>query len=109
MYVRSLDRSGLTLEYGVPTQRNFPWADVVTPPFGSMWGVLAAGMSTDLDVHDELEVVVVTAGAGTMTVADEHRPVAAGDIVYVPPGRTHTLHNDGPAELVALFVWWDRS
>jgi mannose-6-phosphate isomerase-like protein (cupin superfamily) len=107
MFVKQLDRSNAKIEYGVPTQRNFPWDDVVQPPFGSMWGLLGPGDCTDLDVHDEHETVVITKGEGIMTVGDETQPVAAGDIVYIPPGITHTLRNVAAPELVALFVYWD--
>jgi mannose-6-phosphate isomerase-like protein (cupin superfamily) len=107
MHVKSLDRSATTVEYGVPTLRTLPWDGVVTPPFGSMWAVLQPGMQTDLDVHDEHETLVVTAGRGAMTIGDETRDVAAGDLVVVPPTITHTLRNTGDGELVALFIWWD--
>ena len=107
MHVKSLDRGATKVEYGVPTLRTLPWDGVVTPPFGSMLGVLAPGMRTDLDVHDEHETLVVTQGRGELTVGDEVREVSAGDLVYIVPGTTHTLHNTSDGELVALFVWWD--
>ncbi|HEV7888657.1 MAG TPA: cupin domain-containing protein [Acidimicrobiales bacterium] len=105
--MKQLVRSSTEVEYGIPTQRNFPWEGVVDPPFGSMWGLLGPGQCTDLDVHDEHETVVISHGEGVITVGDEQRPVAAGDIVYIPPGVTHTLRNVADAELAALFVYWD--
>lgn len=108
MFVKKLDRENAIVEYGVPTQRNFPWKGVVEEmPFGSMWGLLAPGMKTDLDVHDENETVVITQGRGHLTVGEETREVASGDIVFIPPNITHTLENTSDEELVALFVYWD--
>jgi mannose-6-phosphate isomerase-like protein (cupin superfamily) len=108
MFVKKLDRASAIVEYGIPTQRTFPWQGVVEPPFGSMWGLLSPGMQTDLDVHDECETVVIAQGKGQLTVGEETRPVDAGDIVFIPPGITHTLANDSDGELVALFVFWDQ-
>lgn len=108
MFVKPLDRDSLKIEYGIPTQRNLPWEGVVTPPFGSMWGVMKPGDCTDVDVHNEHEVAVITKGEGVMTVADEKRSVSAGDMVYIPPNLTHTLENTAvDGELVAVFVYWD--
>ena len=34
-------------------------------------------------------------GRGVMTVADEDRPVAPGDLVYIPPDTIHSLRPTG--------------
>ena len=50
------------------------------------------------------EVYYILSGAGQMTVGDEARAVAAGDAVFIPRGRTHTLVNTGAEPLVLLLV-----
>jgi mannose-6-phosphate isomerase-like protein (cupin superfamily) len=50
------------------------------------------------------EVYYILSGAGHMTIGDEARAVAAGDAVFIPRGRTHTLANTGAEPLVLLLV-----
>jgi len=33
----------------------------------------------------------VTSGRGIMTIADEHREISQGDLVYIPPDTVHSL------------------
>jgi mannose-6-phosphate isomerase-like protein (cupin superfamily) len=48
------------------------------------------------------ELYFFTAGRGRMTLGDEHRDVAVGDCVVIPPGETHQLVNTGDEPLVLL-------
>jgi quercetin dioxygenase-like cupin family protein len=41
--------------------------------------------------HPTHEFYYVLAGRGTMIIGDEERPVAQGDLVYIPPDVTHSL------------------
>ncbi|MDQ1436709.1 MAG: hypothetical protein QOK43_338 [Acidimicrobiaceae bacterium] len=107
MHVRSLDRSSTKIEYGVPSQRNFPWVGVTDPPFGSMWLIVAPGEQTDIDQHVEPEALVIVSGHGTMRVGTDIQAVSANDIVYIPAGAEHTVRNDGADELLGLGIWWD--
>ena len=110
MHRRTLDREHATIEYGVPSQRNFPWPGVVDAPFGSMWVMLAEGMETDVDQHaDEEEVLVVMSGGGVLRIDGEDSNVHTGDISYIPAGSEHTVRNDGSEELVGLHIWWPRT
>jgi mannose-6-phosphate isomerase-like protein (cupin superfamily) len=49
--------------------------------------------------HDPEQVYVVVAGEGEMFVGDDRRPVAAGDLVYVPPNTDHGIENTGETVL----------
>ena len=45
------------------------------------------------------EIYVVVKGSGDMEVDGEHRRIAVGDAVLIPPGAWHTLHNNGTSEI----------
>jgi mannose-6-phosphate isomerase-like protein (cupin superfamily) len=48
------------------------------------------------------EVYVLLEGRGRMHVGDEHAEVAAGQTVYVPPGRVQFIENTGTSRLIFL-------
>ena len=45
--------------------------------------------------HPTHEFYFVMTGSGTMIVGDEERPVAPGDLVYIPPDTVHSLRPTG--------------
>ena len=66
--------------------------------------MLPPGCAVTPHYHREIEeIYYVVAGRGLMTVGDETREVNAGDAVYVPRGRRHTLRNTG-AEPIRLIL-----
>ena len=50
------------------------------------------------------EVYYILHGSGQMTVGSEARAVEAGDAVFIPVGKTHTLENTGPEPMAILLV-----
>jgi mannose-6-phosphate isomerase-like protein (cupin superfamily) len=48
------------------------------------------------------EIYFVLKGSGDMEVDGEHRRIAVGDAVLIPPGAWHQLHNNGTSELRIL-------
>ena len=51
--------------------------------------------------HPESEqAYVIVRGRGQMIVGDEVSAVEAGTLVFIPPGTTHAIRNDGPGMLV---------
>lgn len=46
------------------------------------------------------EVYCVQTGAGELTLDGVTHPIAAGDIITIRPGQTHTVACVGPADLV---------
>jgi AraC family L-rhamnose operon regulatory protein RhaS len=52
--------------------------------------------------HDFLEIFVVLQGAGSFVVADRSYPCRGGDVVVVPVGQVHQIH-DQPAEPLSLY------
>ena len=59
----------------------------------------------ELHVHpDAEELVVILRGRGTFYLDGRPHPVAAEDVVYVPPGSEHELRNTGDDLLFCLFI-----
>jgi mannose-6-phosphate isomerase-like protein (cupin superfamily) len=52
---------------------------------------VAGGSAVHPHEHPTHEWYYVTAGRGVMTVGDEDRDVAVGDLVYIPPNVVHSL------------------
>jgi mannose-6-phosphate isomerase-like protein (cupin superfamily) len=48
------------------------------------------------------EIYFVVKGSGDMEVDGEHKRIAVGDAVLLPPGAWHSLHNNGTSELRIL-------
>jgi mannose-6-phosphate isomerase-like protein (cupin superfamily) len=48
------------------------------------------------------EIYFVLKGSGDMELDGEHRRIAVGDAVLIPPGAWHSLHNNGTSELRIL-------
>jgi quercetin dioxygenase-like cupin family protein len=54
----------------------------------------------------QTETVYVLAGSSTLTLGQTRVPFEAGQIVAIPPGTEHTLHNASPdpVELLCFFT-----
>jgi mannose-6-phosphate isomerase-like protein (cupin superfamily) len=52
------------------------------------------------------EIYYILSGYGVMTIGDEHKEIARGDVVYIPPLAMHTLLNtsDRPLRFVTVTV-----
>jgi methionyl-tRNA synthetase len=75
---------------------------------GSGWGRVGRGIGSQPQQHDEIETVVVVAGAGEVIVNGATHQVRAGTIVTFEPFETHTVVNTGDTDLVfATFYWRD--
>ena len=66
--------------------------------------VLRAGQPDPQTPHTEDEVYHVIQGKGSVRVAGEDRPVAAGSIVFVETGVEHRFHSI--TEDLTMLVFW---
>jgi len=69
------------------------------------WYRLAAGASNPPDRHTVDEMYFVTEGAATIVLDGVSHRMEAGDTVLVPAGCHHQIHNDGPQDLVLVFLF----
>lgn len=95
-------------EYGILSRRLYPWKDVVSPPFGSLLGIIEPGVTSTKHNHHEGETFFIVKGHGLMKVDEESSEVSAGDVIYMPAFTYHTLTNLSETEnLEYLAVWWE--
>ena len=107
MHVRSAERDSEVRENNCDLRRIYPWSGVVEPPWNSSLVSVRAGESTTRHGHPTDETFIFTAGQGRVTVDDEHRPVTAGDVVYVPGGHEHVVTNvSGSEPLTFVSIFW---
>jgi methionyl-tRNA synthetase len=108
MMLRKFSREDLESEpHGVRFRDLYPWQAIDATPFGSSLAVIEPGGRTMRHNHAPAETFIICRGAGTMSIGDETAAVAAGDVVYMPPGSVHDLRNDSPTdELVFVSVFW---
>ena len=83
------DRSGLTSYFMLGR------GDVSGDALAVTWVEVQPGARQRLHNHPEVQVYVLVAGQGRMTVGEETREVAAGDLVYIPSGLMHGIENTG--------------
>ena len=70
---------------------------------------LKAGMSPHpAHQHPEEEIMLVTEGAGQITVDGKSADVAAGSMMYCAAGKMHAIVNTGKAPLLFYYFKWKR-
>jgi mannose-6-phosphate isomerase-like protein (cupin superfamily) len=102
-----LDSDNLLYEYGLHTQRLFPW-DAMNAPFESSWALAMPRTRSKLHSHHEHEIFIAIRGSAAIEIDGEQTPFRAGDICFFQPGRKHRLLNDGDQEFMFYSVWWDQ-
>jgi mannose-6-phosphate isomerase-like protein (cupin superfamily) len=50
------------------------------------------------------ELLVFLTGKARVVVGDESVPLAAGEVLYIPPQTEHEVHNDGSEELRYIYA-----
>jgi len=61
-------------------------------------------------LHEDVEeVYYVIEGTGRITIGDEEKNVTAGDVIYIPPRKIHTLIQSGVKPLRFITVSIDLS
>jgi mannose-6-phosphate isomerase-like protein (cupin superfamily) len=102
-----LDWENLLHEYGLDTQRLFPW-DVLNAPFESSWAVARPHTSSTLHAHHEHEIFIAVRGEATIECDGTPTAFKAGDVSFFHPGHRHQLHNNADEDFVFYSVWWDE-
>ena len=82
-----------------------------TVRFVGIWDTtLENGVAITPHLHENSEeVYYVIEGAGRMMIGDEDKKVAAGDLIYIPPRKIHTLIQSGVEPLRFITVSIDLS
>lgn len=74
------------------------------PNFSLRQFEIAPGGHTPRHSHDYEHEVYVVSGTGTVLLGGEHRPLRAGDVVYVPADEEHQFRETGGDGLRFLCV-----
>jgi len=64
------------------------------------WVEGGPGSEQPLHAHPNEQHYVIVRGRGVMKVAGEEQEVAAGTLVFIPPGAGHAIRNTGEEPLV---------
>ncbi|MBY8863524.1 cupin domain-containing protein [Nocardia sp. CA2R105] len=106
MHFRSADTDVITRENNCDLRRLYPWQDVVVPPWNSSLVSIRPQESSKEHHHATDETFIFTSGVGTVTIDGEQRPIAPGDVVYIPHGQDHIVTNtstDAPLDFVSIY------
>lgn len=108
MKIRKLPNEGFEEGYGLKLKRLYPWEGVVSPPFGSMQGVIPPGGQSKIHNHHEGETFFILKGEGIVRVDHDEALISEGELVYFPPFTHHELTNhSSEEELVFLSIYWE--
>lgn len=55
--------------------------------------------------HETVESYTILSGEGEVTVEGETEKVKAGDYIFIPSGKPHSLLNTGAQEMHLMFVY----
>jgi len=66
---------------------------------------VAGGGFVDPHQHPTHEFYYVTSGRGLMTIADETREIAQGDLVHIPPDTVHSLRPVSDSAAIHCFCF----
>jgi len=106
MHMRTETGDGYIRKNNCNVRQLYPWDGVVTPPWNATVVTVDPQDSTTRHEHATDETFIFTNGGGLVWIGDERRPVAAGDVIYIPHGTEHTIINnsvDEPLQLVSVY------
>lgn len=112
MIVKALIETNWVPENGIRLNHVYPQPGLeAAVPFGSAWASVAPGEATIKHAHRVAESFYIIRGKGTMSVGEETRDVAYGDVVFIPANQPHTIANPAgnAEELAFVTVWWESN
>lgn len=66
---------------------------------------LPPGKTVTPHTHEVLEeIYYILSGSGVMTIGEESQAVSAGDAIYIPKNKVHSLRNTGAEDMKILLV-----
>jgi mannose-6-phosphate isomerase-like protein (cupin superfamily) len=100
--VESQNTSGITAADGTPVKELLsPTKDGVGIHYSIALARLPRGeKNLPHRLKTSSEVYLITGGRGIMHIDDEAAEVAAGDLVYIPPGALQWIENIGDNDLI---------
>jgi methionyl-tRNA synthetase len=104
---RSFDRDEMTWSYEMYLQGLYSAQDIPGLPFGSVFGSVPPGTTSKPHCHQDGEIFVALGGRAEVLVDGQVSELGRGDMIFLPPFRTHAIRNssDEPFDLVS--VYWE--
>jgi mannose-6-phosphate isomerase-like protein (cupin superfamily) len=93
---------------GLDLKLLLPW-DGVAAPFRGAWCVLRPGDVALEHAHEDREIFFVMSGRAEVRGGGKRYEIAAGDLVFLPPGLAHQVVNETDEDVSYYAIWWDTS
>ncbi|MFD0883332.1 cupin domain-containing protein [Streptosporangium algeriense] len=78
----------------------------VSWPFKASRFHVPAGVTSERDVHDVVEVWMVRSGRGVVVSGDTRTELSPGDMVFFPSRVEHQVTAVGAEDLKIFSIWW---
>ena len=98
---REVSPSGMATELLAGSAEGGRW------PFESSRWSVPPGATSELDVHEVVEVWLVRRGSGTLHSNGSNTHLVPGDAVLMPSEVPHRV-TAGPEQLEVFSIWWPR-
>jgi mannose-6-phosphate isomerase-like protein (cupin superfamily) len=107
MIIESEKESRTKFEYNCDLRRILPWPDKVNTNFSCAEATIDPNNKTKSHAHNYEEIFYIIDGDGFMYIDDQFREVKKGDLIYIPPNKSHCLENISEInKLKMICIWW---
>lgn len=105
--VRSFDRDKMFWAYEMDLQDLFDAHEIPGLPFGSVFGSVPPGFTSKPHCHQDGEIFITLAGRAEVEIDGEFTELSRGDMIFLPPFRTHGIHNHCAEPFDIVSVYWE--
>ncbi|HEV2346890.1 MAG TPA: class I tRNA ligase family protein, partial [Actinocrinis sp.] len=104
---RSFARDKMFWAYEMHLQDLFDAHDIPGLPFGSVFGSVPPGFTSKPHCHQDGEIFITLAGRADVEIDGELTELGRGDMIFLPPFRTHAIHNRSAEPFDIVSVYWE--
>lgn len=109
MHVKTEATDNKIRKNGCDIRQLYPWEGVVEPPWNSTLCAIRPTESSTPHSHATDETFIFVSGTGHVEIDGESRPVAEGDVIYIPNGLRHIVTNDDTEKaLTFVSIYWKQ-
>jgi mannose-6-phosphate isomerase-like protein (cupin superfamily) len=108
MDIHRLENEKVSRNFGLDFKLLQPWP-ALRAPFRGAWCIVRPGDVSEPHEHGEHEIMIAMAGRGVLVGDGREVDFAAGDIILMPAGITHSVRNDLTEDCSYYSIWWDRA
>ncbi len=104
---RSFDRDKMFWAYEMHLQDLLDAHQIPGLPFGSVFGSVPPGFVSKPHCHQDGEIFITLAGRAEVEIDGELTELSRGDMIFLPPFRTHAIHNHSAEPFDIVSVYWE--